>query len=768
MALEAAVSSLSSNLVAAVVEAWFSRRKPNQTLAQLLEDQVPSAVERRRLERIFEGMQDAVADRLMHEAPEWHLSENERQAAILTVSESFAAASLTQEDLLSASMSPAAIAEIVRTRSANVRKAAVLSDDGTQLYHALIGETSSILVTVVSSLPNWESRALVYLLRRQEDIGSNIADALDRLPSSRASDLTVDALASYRQSLVSALDRVETVGFPVSDAMGGLRLSETFVRPSVLSTKNRLPLDWALADHPRLFLSGPAGSGKTSILKWLAISSARRSLDGLLSSLNDLLPIYVPLRGAASHQGPVPTSSHLARIAFPSFESDQMVRMVQQSCEDGSALLLLDGLDEIDARARRLWLRWLSEMTERYPDNRFVVTSRSSPFGVESLLDQRFTTANLEAFDDRSKTQLIRQWFTAAASLNAWSETPPAESASRLTRIIASNRRLHDLAATPLMSTLMCALFRERGDLPLVGAEVYAEFIDMLVERRDTERGIAGIRELPKPEALMLLEQLARQMVLDGVTELSRSNAQAIVAEEALSLQRLQIDPDQALEHLLTRSGLLIEPASGRVQFVHLTFMEFLAARSFVENDDLGFLIKRAHDPGWHSVTVLAASQARPWQGEQLVEGMLERSRQEPRRRMAVAAVLQESVANMVRLRPSLKQECEAFWRQQTGTLTAHVVIGIDSGRAPELSSLYEWLAGDDEIQESGPILISRSYNAPEGNVLIVAGDQPPNMVKIIKSVLGWHRSSPRRDQGEIMIQGEGIRVAIFPSQIQR
>lgn len=254
MALEAAVSSLSRNLIATVMEAWFSRRKPHQTLAQLLEDQVPSAIERRRLERAFEDMQDAVAERLMHETPDWHLSENERNASILAVSESFAAASLTQEDLLSASMSPAAIAEIVRARSDEVRKAALLSEEGTHLYHRLIDETSSILVTVVSSLPNWESRALVYLLRRQEDIGSNIADALDRLPSSQVSDSTVDAFASYRQSLVSALDRVETVGFPISDAMGGLRLSETFVRPSVLSAKNRLPLDWSLIDHPRLFL----------------------------------------------------------------------------------------------------------------------------------------------------------------------------------------------------------------------------------------------------------------------------------------------------------------------------------------------------------------------------------------------------------------------------------------------------------------------------------------------------------------------------------
>ena len=764
--MDPAITSLSASLVNTVMEVWFSRRKPNQTLAQLLEDQVPSAVERRRLERTFESMQDAVADRLMRDAYTQRLPENEINAAILAASDSFVAASLTQEDLLSAAMSPTAVAEVVRARSGNVRNAARLSAQGNHLYDRLIDETSAILVTVVSSLPNWENRALAYLLRRQEDIGSTIAEALDRLPSSPASDVAADPLTSYRQSLVSALDRVETAGFPVSDAMSGLRLSETFIRPSVLSGRSRLPLDWALADHPRLFLSGPAGSGKTSILKWLAISSARQSLDGLMSFLNDFLPVYVPLRGAAGSDVPVVDSDHLARIAFPAFESGQLTGMVRQRCEAGSALLLFDGLDEIDAGSRRLWLGWLSAMTERYPDNRFVVTSRTSPFDVEPLVDQRFATASLEALDDQSTAQLIRQWFAAAAPLDsAWSESSPVESASRLTRIIESNNRLHDLAATPLMCALMCALFRERGDLPLLGADVYSEFIEMLVERRDTERGIAGIRELPKPEALILLEELARRMVLDGVTEFSRDNAHVIVAETALSLPRLQMDPDEALQHLLTRSGLLIEPASGRVEFVHRTFMEFLAARSFVENDDLGRLIQRAHDAGWHSVIVLAASQARPWQGEQLVQGMLRRFREEPRRRVAVAAVLQESIASMVRLSPSLREECEALWRQQADTLMPRVVVRIESGRASELSSLYDWLAGDDEIRKTGPVLVSRSHGDPEGPALVITGDRPPDMVRIIKSVLGWHLAIPPREQCGVVIEGDDARVTIGSSE---
>ena len=59
-----------------------------------------------------------------------------------------------------------------------------------------------------------------------------------------------------------------------------------------------------------------------------------------------------------------------------------------------------------------------------------------------------------------------------------------------------------------------------------------------------------------------------------------------------------------------------------------------------------------------------------------------------------------------------------------------------------------------------------KTITRPDGNALIIAGDRPPNIAKIIQSVLGWHRANPFRDQGEIMIQGGDVRVVIGPSRI--
>jgi hypothetical protein len=427
----------------------------------------------------------------------------------------------------------------------------------------------------------------------------------------------------------------------------------------------------------------------------------------LIRFLNDLLPIYIPLnQPAQTDRHPSTDAAYLARIAIPPLESEQLTDLVRQKCESGSALLLIDGLDEVDPSRRGTWLDWIGGTIDRYPNCRVVVTSRTASLDVEPLTDRLFGTAQIEPLDNRSKLALIRQWFAAAGP--AEGDEPFRSSnfaAAKLTSLIERNGRLADLATTPLMCTLMCALFRERGELPLHGADVYSEFVDMLVERRDTVRGIAGARALPKPESIALLEELARYMVVNGAIELPRQTAYEIMKRVLPSFARLDIETAPALDHLIRRSGLLVEPAHGRTRFVHLTLQEYLAAHSFVENDDIGLLVDHAHDSAWRSTVVLAAAQARPWQGNELIQGLLQRYESADQRGVVLAAVIQECVSVMVRLKPELRQACERVWRQTTERDARRIVLKVVVGNASE--DLYEWLAEHDDLQRLGPVVIS-------------------------------------------------------------
>lgn len=57
--------------------------------------------------------------------------------------------------------------------------------------------------------------------------------------------------------------------------------------------------------------------------------------------------------------------------------------------------------------------------------------------------------------------------------------------------------------------------------------------------------------------------------------------------------------PELVLSHLLERGGVIREPVPGRVDFVHRTFQEYLAAREATEEEHIDTLVSHAHLDAW-------------------------------------------------------------------------------------------------------------------------------------------------------------------------
>jgi hypothetical protein len=757
--LEATLFQVSQGIVGAALDVWSSRRNPNQSLAQLLDEQVPSAVERRRLERTFEEMQVTVAKRLAKDAGSGNLPDHERAAAISAASDSFAYASLNQEDLLNAAMSPSSVANIVRDRSRLVRRKAGLSEGADRLCDLLVDEMSAVLVQLVASLPNWNSRALTHLLRQQEELNASLKQTLDQFPSPASLSQVDRGLDSYRRSVISVLDRTDNIGFPGS-AGPRFRLTDTFVRPNFTVASGTVPMDWAVADHPRLFIVGPAGSGKTSALRSIAVGAARMSLDGISSKFNEYLPMYVQLRRGVHLEAYGAGLEYLAKAAFPALDSEEMLVLLRERCEAGKVIFLFDGLDEIEPHLRSRWLEWFAGFLNTYPNNRFLVTSRVRSFG-EGFVDHGFSAASVDGLNVDGTAKLIRQWFAAADGLGGHrSVTETAEQAASLTRLIAVSYRLRHLAASPLMCALMCSIYHERGALPLRGADIYSHIVDLLVERRDAERGIRGLDSIPKPEALILLGELAKNMVILGVQDVTVERARAVLQEASTPLVRLQIDGSEIFDHLRARSGLLIEPSYGRIQFINVALMEYLAAQSFLESDQVGTLVEHAHDATWRSVVVLAAAQARPWQAEQLARGLLSRCQMDSDRGVAIASTLQESVASMVRLSPALREDCRTVLPEE-GHVPSHVLRVRMAGTLGQAHahSLYDWLVRERGLGDSESFVV---LNAVEPNpTLTLIGDDRPDRASVVRGVIDWWEAARVGGALELVISEESVKVSL-------
>ncbi|SCK58317.1 NACHT domain-containing NTPase [Streptomyces sp. WMMB 322] len=380
-----------------------------------------------------------------------------------------------------------------------------------------------------------------------------------------------------------------------------------------------LAADRVLAGHERVLLRGGAGSGKTTLMQWLAVTAARQTYDEQTTHLLGRVPFVLPLRRIA-HEG-LPTPDRFLHAVRSNLAGAQPDGWALRVLTAGRALLLIDGVDEVPADRREETRRWLRELTGDFPGNLWLVTSRPSAAPENWLTGQGFTELSLSPMSRHDVAAFISRWHSAA-------EAEPGH-AEALVAAVRSNPDLGRLAVNPLMCGLLCALSRERcGDLPYGRRDLlYDAALSMLLEHRDRERSVPvpDRLHLTKDTQLLLLQRLAHWMIRNGRTEMDEEDAVAQLGRSTRLVGPVEATPREILRHLLDRSGVLREPAEGRVDFVHRTFQDALGAKAAVEEGDFPLLLDNAHKDDWEDVIRMAVAYAQPRERDRLLRGLVAR-----------------------------------------------------------------------------------------------------------------------------------------------
>ncbi|MGW1410002.1 NACHT domain-containing protein [Streptomyces sp. NPDC002403] len=386
-------------------------------------------------------------------------------------------------------------------------------------------------------------------------------------------------------------------------------------------------IDTLLPDRPRVLLRGDAGAGKTTLLWWLAAHASAGTLGPQLAPLNGLVPFVVPLRTLRAEGGTFPAPAQLpdaARLVIDAAPEGWVGRVL----ESGRALLLVDGLDEVPRDDREQAHEWLSRLLARYPDIRCVATVR--PLAVEPgwLTSQDFEELRLLPMRDEDIEAFVAAWHRAARLDDDDHETLGALERD-LVQQFAQNPALRDLARTPLLCAVICALHRRRqGILPETRWSLYDSALTMLLGDRDRQRRIEAPEGITMSvaEQAQFLQRIAIWLVRGGQSELHRSAALRQLERALPGMERLrgQGSAEEILTHLLNRSGVLQERADDVYQFAHRTFQDFLAAKEFVEGDQLNELLGRAGSQQWYDVILLSAGHCDRRDHPVLVNGLLD------------------------------------------------------------------------------------------------------------------------------------------------
>ena len=298
-----------------------------------------------------------------------------------------------------------------------------------------------------------------------------------------------------------------------------------------------------------------------------------------------------------------------------------------------------------------------------------------------------------------------------------------------LLRQLDGRRHLRGLATSPLLCAMLCALnLDRRQQLPPDRMALYRDALALLLERRDAEREVPAGRTvvLDAGSKLAVLQHVAWRLTLAGRAELPRDEVLALVRRAVERMPNVEYVAEDVLQHLLDRSGVLREPVVGRVDFVHRTFQEYLAAKEAVEDQPLDVLVTRAHLDQWWETIVMAVGHATPERRAELLGGVLDRADSEPRhgRRLRLLAAACLDTAQTVD--PEVTRRVEAAVEELLSPRGQNETRSLALAGGRMLRRLPSALDGLSEASAAACVTTAALVGGPEAQRLLARWSRDP------------------------------------------
>ncbi|MBD1365789.1 NACHT domain-containing protein [Mucilaginibacter sp. ZT4R22] len=411
----------------------------------------------------------------------------------------------------------------------------------------------------------------------------------------------------YYKYLENECGEIQFEGLPTDKEAGSVKVKlESIFVPIQLAqikditgnateSENQLSIGSILSNNQKVAILAKPGGGKSTLIKRIAIAYAfperRPYIDDDLPNYN-WFPIFIRCRelGEQVNNGIIDIIQNIPIRAEINDCRNPFSIIVSHALQNGTALLLIDGLDEISEDRNRIsFVNQLRTFIATYPQINIIVTSREAGFravaGILVKYCEKYKVCNLAEIEIK---ELTLKWHKAIID----DSNNTIHEAIKIANLIVNDSRIKVLAENPLLLTTLLFVRRWAGYLPTKRTVLYQEMIKLLLVTWNVE----GHDQLDIEEAEPQLAFIAYWMTKNGQQTITDEQLKNCLIECRKQMPEIlgytKISPADFIKRVESRSSLLILSGHQRDQqgcllqiyeFLHLSFQEYLTAKAIVK-----------------------------------------------------------------------------------------------------------------------------------------------------------------------------------------
>lgn len=314
-------------------------------------------------------------------------------------------------------------------------------------------------------------------------------------------------------------------------------------------------------DNQYITITGDAGSGKSTLIKYLFLSCLKEAYK---------IPITIELRSLNHNQDSF--EEYIANQIFHTNRIGTSDKTTEQLLDKGKFLFFLDGYDEINSEKKESLTREINDFVRKYNKNSYLITSRPYTGVLMMPLFKNFWISKLSMRDVEGfiEKQMINE---DIAKLKP----------SILNSIHSlENEGVYDFLSNPLLLSIFILTYEYNPLIPQKKSLYYQQVFDALFSTHDSLSKFGYVRDrrckLNKTDFEKILQQFSAITYFQGAYTFHKKELSLSWATVKSTNSEYQFEDAHLMYDLTTNIGLIVEDGLN-YYFAHRSLQEYFAAQ---------------------------------------------------------------------------------------------------------------------------------------------------------------------------------------------